>query len=112
MKCCLIALVGAAMLASSGCGLLPEDLLTAGTPFVVTGTAAIVDLDGGPCRIWEAENGETYHLYQGTALGNDAFDEIIVPGATSRLIIAHRSDLPLDCQFGTIVEVREVLEVR
>ena len=97
----------------SGCGLLEaEELLPVGTPFVLSGTAAVVTRDGVPCRIWEGENGETYHLFQGTTLDNDAYDQVIEPGVTSRLIIVKRTDLTLDCQYGVIAEVRDVLEIQ
>lgn len=97
----------------AGCALQAAgDLLPKGTPFVLSGTSALATVRGSPCRIWEAENGETYHLFQAPSLTSEAFDEIIQEGVTSRLVLATRSDLTLDCQIGVIVEVQDVLEVR
>lgn len=103
---CMVTLV------ATGCnlGLGDSPLLAVGTPFVLRGTAAVID-DGGPCPIWIGDNGETFHLFQGTTLGNEAYDEVIQPGVTSRLILVTRSDLTIDCQTGVIVEVHDVLDV-
>ncbi len=111
-RMCMIGACSAVLLCLCGCPVNLDDvsLSDTGTPFVLKGTAAVVDRDG-PCPIWVGENGETYHLFQGTALDNDAYDQIIQPGVTSRLILATRSDLTLDCQYGVIVEVQDVLEV-
>lgn len=97
---------------ASGCGVnLDEaDLVPRGTAFVLRGTAAVVD-NGGPCLIWRGDNGQNYHLFQHPTLANDAFDEVTTPGVTSRLVLATRTDLSLDCQSGTIVEVQDVLDV-
>jgi len=100
------------VLAFGGCIDLPEDLtlLPTGTPFVVTGTAAIVDNEG-PCPVWIAENGVTYHLFQDPLLENELFDSVTTPGTTSRLVVATRADLDVTCQIGTIVQVQDVLEI-
>ena len=90
--------------------LLPDSLVSAGTPFVVRGTAAVVDSNGA-CLIWIGENGVTYHLFQDPRVENETFDRVITPGVTSRLQIAIRTDLVLACQIGTIAEVRNVLEI-
>ncbi len=109
-KAGLAALLGAALITAGGCISLPDNVLPAGTPFVLSGTMVVVDR-AGPCPVWEGENGVTYHLFQGIQLDNESFDRITVPGVTSRLVIATRSDLRLDCRVGTIVEVRDVLEI-
>lgn len=97
---------------ATGCnlGLDEVKLSVRGTPFVLRGTAAVLE-SNGPCPIWVGENGETYHLFQDPSLENEAFDEVVQPGVTSRLVLVTRSDLTLDCQAGVIVEVRDVLEV-
>lgn len=91
---------------------IPEEvsLLSAGSPFVVSGTAALIDNEG-PCLVWIGENGITYHLFQDPLVDNETFDRITTPGVTSRLEIATRTDLELACQIGTIVEVQDVLEI-
>ncbi len=101
------------MLSWTACVDIPitaDNLLPVGTPFVVQGTATVVDNDGA-CLVWIGENGVTYHLFQGPLLDNDLFDQITTPGVTSRLVLVTRSDLEVTCQMGTIVEVREVLEI-
>jgi len=107
--------LGITLLAAvSGCSfnfeLLPDSLVSTGSPFVVRGTAAVVDNDGA-CLIWIGENGVTYHLFQDPLVDNETFDHITTPGVTSRLQIAVRTDLVLTCQIGTIAEVRNVLEI-
>ena len=100
-----------ALLAAAGCIEVSLDgLLPAGSPFVVRGTATILDNDG-PCPAWIGENGVTYHLFQDPFLDNATFDRITTPGTTSRLLLVTRDDLVLGCQLGTIVEVEDVLEV-
>ncbi len=91
--------------AASEGGLFPR-----GEPFILSGTAAVEDRDG-PCRAWLGENGVTYHLFQGARVANDEFDRVRAEGVTSRLEIAIRTDLQLDCQYGTIAEVQRVLEI-
>lgn len=92
--------------------LLPDgsDILTSTNPFVMKGTAAIID-NGGPCLVWQGENGITYHLLQEVNVDNDAFDQATTPGVTSRLQLRPRNDVPITCQIGTIVEVIRVLEI-
>ncbi len=85
-------------------------LFPQGTEFVLTGTATVLD-NGGPCLAWLGENGVTYHLFQATHLDNADFDRVTTPGATSRLVIATRTDLEVRCATGTIIEVRELLEI-
>ena len=85
-------------------------LLPVGSPFIVQGTAAVVDRDG-PCPVWVGENGITYHLFQATTLDSETFDQLVEPGTVSRLVIVTRTDIELACEFGTIVEVRDVLEI-
>jgi len=104
--CVLLGLIAGCALQAAG------DLLPKGTPFVLSGTSALATVHGAPCRIWEGENGETYHLFQAPSLTNEAFDQILQEGVTSRLVLATRSDLTLDCRIGVIVEVQDVLEVR
>ena len=87
-----------------------DTLFVTGTSFVVRGTAAVVDNDG-PCLAWYGENGVTYHLFQTTRISNEDFDRIVTPGTTSRLEIATRGDLQLDCRIGTIAEVHSILEI-
>lgn len=92
---------------------MPEDvtLFDVGSPFVVSGTAALVDTPEGPCRVWVGENGISYHLFQSVRLENDTFDQVISEGTASRLVLARRNDIALACSFGTVVEVRNVLEI-
>ncbi len=109
-----IALTALGVLGTSGCFDIefPVDfaLLSSVSPFVVSGTATVVDNDG-PCRAWIGDNGVTYHLFQDPLLDNDLFDRIIEPGTVSRLVLAERSDLRLACAFGINVEVQDVLEI-
>jgi len=102
------------LVTASGCSvsldLLPDALVSTGTPFVISGTAAVVDSDGA-CLIWIGENGVTYHLFQTSRVDNETFDRVISPGVTSRLLIALRTDLVVTCQIGTIAEVQNVLEI-
>lgn len=106
--------LAAALGAAGGCGSL-EDLtgtvLVRGEPFVVSGTFAIIDRNGRNCPVWYGDNGVSYHLFQSPRVPNDDFDRATVPGVRSRLEIAPRNDLFLDCQVGTIVEVQRVLQV-
>lgn len=110
-NCRVLAMFGL-VLVMCGCGLeLGEaDLLPRGTPFVLRGTAAVTE-NGGPCLVWRGDNGQTYHLFQYPTLENEAFDQITEPGVTSRLVLATRTDLTLDCQTGVIVEVQDVLDI-
>jgi hypothetical protein len=87
-----------------------DSLFPTGTPFILSGTAALAD-NQGPCLIWVGENGITYHLFQAVNLESDLFDTITTPGTTSRLQLATRSDLEVACRMGTVVEVQDVLEV-
>ena len=91
---------------------IPEQvsLLSTGTSFVVSGTAALEDTDG-LCLVWIGDNGIVYHLFQNPRVDNETFDRITTPGVTSRLEIATRTDLELACQIGTIVEVQDVLDI-
>ena len=89
---------------------VPEGLFSSGSPFVISGTATLAD-NNGPCLLWIGENGVTYHLFQGLTVENETFDRITTPGVTSRLLLAHRTDLEVSCQIGTIVEVQDVLEI-
>jgi len=99
---------------ASGCSVeldvFPDALVVAGAPFVIRGTATVVDNDG-PCLVWIAENSVTYHLFQDPRVDNETFDRITTPGVTSRLQIAVRTDLEVACRIGTIAEVRNVLEI-
>lgn len=104
--------IGVAILAT-GCIDLAEtqqSLLPTGTPFVVSGVATVINLEG-PCPVWIGDNGVTYHLFQDPLLDSDSFDLVNSSGVRSRLVIATRSDLVVACQAGTIVEVQEVLEI-
>ena len=85
-------------------------LFATGTSFVVSGTAALIDEDG-PCLVWMGENGVTYHLFQDPRVSNEDFDAVTAPGITSRLKLAVRTDLYVDCLVGTVVEVQDVLEI-
>jgi len=87
-----------------------ETLLPIGSPFVVSGTASLID-HNGPCLIWNGNNGVTYHLFQGQTVDNESFDRITTPGVTSRLVLSKRADLEVACEIGTIVEVQDVLEI-
>ena len=92
---------------------VPEQvsLLSTGEAFVISGTAALENVEGQPCLVWVADNGFTYHLFQHPALENETFDRITTPGVRSRLELATRSDLEVSCLIGTIVEVQDVLEI-
>ena len=99
------------LLSGAGCiDLSADSLLPVGTPFVVSGTAALVD-SNGPCLVWLGENGITYHLFQDVRLPNETFDQITTPGVTSRLELAVRTDLQVACQVGSTAEVQDVLEI-
>ncbi|MCK4342078.1 MAG: hypothetical protein KAY37_10190 [Phycisphaerae bacterium] len=87
-----------------------KTLFVKGEPFVLSGTAAVID-HNGPCLVWIGENGITYHLFQSTGLDIEDFDRVTTPGVTARLELATRQDLEVACQCGTIVEVESVLEV-
>ena len=87
-----------------------DTLFVRGEPFVMRGTAATID-SSGPCRVWIGDNGITYHLFQSVRLASDEFDRVATPGVTSRLQLATRNDLKVDCQVGDIVEVERVLDV-
>ncbi len=89
---------------------IANDLFATGTSFVLSGTAALVDQDG-PCLVWLGENGMTYHLFQDPRVANEDFDAVTNPGTTSRLKLAVRTDLYVDCQVGVVVEVQDVLEI-
>ncbi|HRX85700.1 MAG TPA: hypothetical protein P5572_11845 [Phycisphaerae bacterium] len=88
-----------------------DTLFPTGTSFVLRGTADLVDTPDGACLVWLGENGVTYHLFQNTRVANDEFDLITTPGVTSRLELATRSDLVVQCRLGTIVEVQNILEI-
>jgi hypothetical protein len=97
---------------TGGCFSLGDtsQLLPVGTPFVVRGTMTVTSEEGA-CLVWRAENGQSYFLYQDPLLDNDVYDRVIVPGATSRLVIATRSDLVAGCQVDGVAQVKEVLEI-
>ena len=63
------------------------------------------------CRVFLADTGIRYHLFQEPDLDNDLFDAVTTPGAISRLEVQARPDIELTCHIGTIVEVRDVLEL-
>jgi hypothetical protein len=90
--------------------LLPDNLVSTGTSFVVKGTMTL-QAGQGPCLVWMGDNGIAYHLFQTPSVENATFDHINTPGVTSRLQIATRDDIPVACQVGTVVEVLNVLEV-
>ena len=97
----LFALVGA-------CNLNTAQLLPVGTPFVVQGTMSVTNAG---CLVWDADNGQSFYLYQDPLLDNNLFDQITTPGVTSRLVIVTRSDLTSPCKTDKIAQVQEVLEV-
>jgi hypothetical protein len=115
-KSWILALAGgiAAAAALSGCGAL-EDLtqgvIVRGEPFIISGTSGVYEYEGGICRVWYADNGASYHLFQGARVTNDEFDRVTTPGVRSRLEIAPRNDLYLKCARGQLVEVQLVLEI-
>jgi hypothetical protein len=88
-----------------------DTLFPTGTSFVMRGTAENVPSSGGACNIWRGQNGVVYHLFQGVRVDNADFDRMTTPGVTSRIEVATRTDLVVDCLQGTIVEVRQVLEI-
>jgi hypothetical protein len=87
-----------------------EQLFPRGAPFVVKGTAGLV-FSNRPCPVWYGDNGVSYHLFQGQRVDNDEFDLVVTPGVRSRLEIAVRTDIFLDCQVGVIAEVENILEI-
>jgi len=91
--------------------LATDALFPTGTPFVMRGTADLLQSPDGACLIWRGENGVTYHLFQSSRVTNADFDNVTTPGVTSRIEIATRTDLVVDCRIGTIVEVQNVLEI-
>lgn len=103
-----IAVVSALLAGAGGC--VEFSVGAAGVPFVVQGTATVIEFRG-PCAVWVGDNGLTYHLFQSRFLDNELFDRVTTPGTTSRLVIATRTDLEVSCQTGTIVEVQDVLEI-
>lgn len=88
-----------------------DTLFPTGTTFVVSGTADVIPSDSGACKIWLGENGVIYHLFQTPRVANEDFDRITTSGVTSRLELATRSDLVVDCRVGTIVQVEDILEI-
>ncbi len=88
-----------------------SSLFSTGASFVVSGTADTIASEGGACLVWLGDNGVTYHLFQTSRIENEDFDRITTPGVSSRLEIAPRTDLVVDCQMGTIVEVQDILEI-
>ena len=110
------ALACIGFLAIAGCGL---DLgggsgggggLFGPDPFIIRGTMTVVQ-ENGLCPVFEADDGFSYRLRQGTNLPNEDFDAVTEIGAVSRLEVVVRDDLPVACGFGTVVVVREVLEL-
>lgn len=87
-----------------------ETVFPTGNPFVVSGTAEVIDQDG-PCLVWNGNNGIRYHLFQDPTLPNDEFDRVTTPGVTSRLQLAVRGDLMVDCRVGPTADVQAVLEI-
>lgn len=106
-------LVTTVLALAAGCINIPgeDTLFVRGEPFILTGTADVLQRWGQPCPVWIGENGITYHLFQGPRLSNEEYDAIAAPGVTSRLEVATRSDLAVQCQVGTIVEVQRILEI-
>ncbi len=111
-------ILGVAALALAGAGsctinldLGSDSLFPTGTSFVLRGTTDIVDTGSGSCLVWLGENGITYHLFQNSRVANDEFDLVTTPGVTSRLELATRSDLVVECRVGTVVEVQNILEI-
>ena len=97
-----------------GCGLNLGDaggggLFGSSSAFVLRGTMTVVN-NGGPCPVFQADDGFSYHLRQGTNLPNDEFDAVTEIGAVSRVEVVG-SELPVACQFGEVVVVVDVLEV-
>lgn len=88
-----------------------DSLFSEGSAFVISGTADLANVDGGSCNVWIGDNGAIYHLFQTPQVDNGDFDQITTPGVTSRLLIATRSDLVIDCKIGTTVDVEDILEI-
>ena len=94
---------------AGGCvNLNTSQLLPVGTPFVVQGTMTTTN---SGCLVWQADNGESFYLFQDPLLDNNLFDQVNSPGVTSRLVIVTRSDLTSPCKTDKIAQVQEVLEV-
>lgn len=120
----LATIAAATIMSVGGCiSLSDSSLLSTGAPFVMRGTAVILESGGTTglfglgaepgetCPAWLGENGVTYHLFQDPLLDNNSYDRITTPGVTSRLVLVPRGDLDLPCATGTIVEVEQVLEI-
>ncbi len=109
----LLALLG--LFGAMGCtinlDLGTDSLFPEGSAFVISGTADVANVDGGPCNVWLGDNGVVYHLFQTPQVDNGEFDQITTPGVSSRLLLATRSDLIVDCQIGTTVDVEDILEI-
>ncbi len=88
-----------------------DALFAEGSAFVISGTSDLANVDGNPCNVWIGDNGVIYHLFQSPQVDNGDYDQVTTPGVTSRLLVATRSDLVVDCQIGTIVDVEDVLEI-
>ena len=88
-----------------------EALFPEGSAFVISGTADVANVDGSPCNVWLGDNGVVYHLFQTPQVDNGEFDQVTTPGVSSRLLLATRSDLVVDCRVGTIVDVEDILEI-
>jgi hypothetical protein len=105
------ALVCVGLVAVGGCGLeLGGGGLLGSNSFVIRGTMTVIE-NNGVCPVFQADDGFTYHLRQGTGLLNVLFDAVTEIGAVSRLEVSVREDLPVACQVGAVVEVLTVLEV-
>ena len=105
-----LALIAGAPLTGCGDAGLGGLFGAGGGQLIIRGTMTVVENEG-VCPVFQADDGFSYHLRQGTNLANDLFDAVTQIGAVSRLSVSVRNDLPVACQFGTVVVVVDVLEL-
>jgi hypothetical protein len=107
----VLGLCSAVALVSGGCGLDTGGGIFGGSgAFIIRGTMTVADGDG-PCLVFQAEDGYSYHLRQATGLPSVDFDALTEVGAISRLEVRLAEDLPVACGSATVVEVEALLEL-
>jgi hypothetical protein len=101
------------LLAIAGCGLADGGgggALFGSDGFIIRGTMTVVS-ENGVCPVFQADDGFSYQLRQGTGLSNEEYDAVTEIGAISRLEVTLREDLRTACRVGTVVVVLNVLEL-
>jgi predicted nucleic acid-binding Zn-ribbon protein len=90
---------------------LPGQLTFLGSGSIVL-RGRMSDSADSACPLWVADNGLQFVLFQNARVANADFDEILIPGTTSRLELRGRPDLGDACLPGAEnAEVMQVLEV-